>query len=354
MSLLGDDEEGTSGVSADDNEAVCPMTLLAVSEWSEVLVPELRARGAAFSSVDWPVFFNNIPAINLPLYTGSADMTGRMELILDAAVLFCDEIGAAIEEHIDGFEFVLTANVEALFLARRVPGYDQYRVSMVLLEHMNRLVDAPRLLVYERARHTGLLTVVHSDTNTGRALLKLTPSMLFVQLLTRHIFDAREPLAPHSEPRLYANYEALSAIGARHSEPLARFFAFYLIGPRRLALLSDLARSTVHVFEKQLDDPDIRLQQLAPKLAASAPTSFDAGDIYALMSALYLALSFATAAADKDSEEEDVVVVNAKRRRKDTLAVVDQAIERYRNARRPLAPLETPPSQLPRGDLIEL
>jgi hypothetical protein len=342
-------------VSGVGDVVTCPMSLLAVSQWREVLGPELRARSQAFANVEWPIDLDTLPVIDLPLYTDDVDMTARAELILDSLLVFCDAMAPLIANYVARFEFIIAGNVQALVLARRKSDASgvYYHVQMVLLEHMNRLYEFPRLLIYERARDTDLLTLTHTDTNRKRASLQLTPSHVLVQLLLLQFGENdKEGLIARNETQFFRNIGILrEAFNGFRSEALARLLKIYMIGPRRIEFLISLVKSAAAVAEGRDGEPALQLQRASMLLADNAPPNFASGDIYALLTAVYGMLR---AKDFPRTPEPQTPLALSKRKRDKGLEVTDDAIERYLIDRKASQSPKTPKQPTKVGRVLEL
>ncbi len=237
--------------------------LVPVCDWAQVLTmpSETSLRLSRLALIIWP------------LAQHSNDPIEWINAALMALGLFCDEVGTAVAHQCNSFQFAMCcagSQLSAVAVASRSKG--------------------ARLIVL--GRQSCRVFVCQLKTASDRQFLQMTTGNSLA-LLSDEICDA----------------ECFA------SQSLARLFHLQLIDARCFEFISDLVRSTVHVYEKHAETAPLRLQKLAPALAGKAPAGFDAGDIYACVSALYIGL---TGALDEV----------AMQRLLDLLAVMDQAIFR--------------------------
>ncbi len=359
-------QDETSFISTRPAEAAGDgwQSLVPLNRWRDYLEHELRQRSVAFGDIDWPVDLEAMPSLSIAIDIPGADAIKRTEVLYDLIQVFVAVLEPTLATAIPAYEFTLGANIQALVLVERQG--TEYQTKLIQLEHIDAEHENQRLLIYQRAADTDLFTVTCSDTNGRRVLQQLTPSMLLLQVLALHygVAVAGQRLVPSDEPTFLRTINALrNEFDGERSAPLLRLFRIYFISPQQLDFVHALLRAAWRVVESQLEQkpstsvqqqPTLLLQRESTAVAETAPAEFDAGDILALITALYIMLRSGNRRGLKWPSRDiaDTTPPVNKRKISDTLVMSDAAIDRWHAAQ--LVVQTTSATPYVKGQIINL
>lgn len=350
-----DEEEpdsGEEGVDLDDNTRP-QMLILDTVMWREQLEQELRRRARPFASLSWPLDFSRLPQIDVFVgnLLGVTDYSTRMERLVDITNAFFASVGPLLPEIVGAttrYTILLTGNLQALALIEKTTVYS---TKLLQIELIDKNVNLPRALIYERNPRTGLFTITHSDTNPARRLLNANTSYVFLQSLIDHYNITDAP--PQTEPDLFDAIQELKIKSVlADSDAMARLLQLYYFAPGLLGFIEQLVITAAAISRTSLvgDRQTARISNDAAGLADFAPSGWDTGDIFAILLALSsefrLRADPTLASDDNDGDSRRSQPIEPKRRRIEAVMLTDAAIGRLQVLLATSASTQTSPPTL--------